>query len=124
MGSAPTILIVEDDWMIADHLKVVLEGFGYSVCGLAASADEAVKLVREEQPAVILMDIRLSGPRDGIDATIEIRGLTPAPVVFVTGSSDTETVARVRASGPATVLFKPLRRGELKEVLARVCPLR
>jgi two-component system, response regulator PdtaR len=123
MGPAPKVLIVEDDWMIGDHLKVVLEGLGYAVCGLAASADDAVKLAREEQPAVILMDVRLQGPRDGIEAVTEIRRLTPVPVVFVTASSDSETLARIRASGRATVLFKPLRRGELKEVLARVCPL-
>lgn len=124
MGPAQKILIVDDDWMIADHLKVVLESLGYSVCGLAASAEDAVKLVREEQPAVILMDVRLSGPRDGIDAAIDIRRLTTVPIVFVTGSSDKETLARIRASGRATVLFKPLRLNELKEVLARVCPLR
>lgn len=123
MDQMPKILIVEDDWMIADHLKAVIEKLGYSVCGLAASAGEAVELARAEQPAAILMDVRLSGPRDGIDAAIEIGRITPAPIVFVTGSSDTETLARIRAGSCATVLFKPLLRSELTEVLARVCPL-
>ena len=124
MGPAPKILVVEDEWMIANHLRVVLEGIGYPVCGVAATADEAVKLAREEKPALIVMDVRLSGEGDGIDAAARIGGRGRPAIVFVTASSDRQTLERMNAQRPAAVLLKPIRLSELKEVLARVCPLR
>jgi two-component system, response regulator PdtaR len=123
MGPAPKILIVEDDWLIGDHLKVVIEKLGYAVCGLAASADDAVKLARAEQPAAILMDIRLLGPRDGIDAGIEINRYRPVPIIYVTGSYDCATRRRLEEQHPAAILQKPMEHEELRAALAGVCPL-
>jgi DNA-binding NarL/FixJ family response regulator len=80
-------LIVEDERMIAEYFKIIVENLGYSVCGIAKTAEEAVHLAEEEDPAMIFMDVRLIGEKDGVDAAIEIYGRKPVPTVYVTGSS-------------------------------------
>src|SRR5687767_14312180 len=68
------ILVVEDEFFISLHIKEVLETLGHVVVAIAISADEAVNIAASERPDVVLMDIRLVGPRDGIDAAREIQG--------------------------------------------------
>lgn len=121
MTAAPGILVVEDDWLTADYMQSTLEDLGYVVCGIAATADDAVRLAREKGPAAVVMDVRLSGPRDGIEAAIEITRHRPVPIVYVTG--DGATRRRVEGQRPAAVLQKPIEREQLSAVLARVCPL-
>jgi len=123
MTAARSILVVEDDWLSADHLRATLLGLGYAVCGPVATADEAVRLARKERPAAVLMDVRLSGARDGIHAAIEIAGQRPVPIVYVTASDDSATRRRLQDQNPAAVLVKPIDREQLRAALARICPL-
>lgn len=121
--SPPKILIVEDDRMIARYFKTLVERLGYAVCGIAATAEEALRLAREEAPAMIFMDVRLRGGADGIDAALAILQERPVPTVYVTGADDQATLERIRADYPSDVLIKPVFREQIEEVLTRFCPL-
>src|SRR5260370_21893954 len=66
------ILVVEDDFLVAAEIEIALSDAGFDVAGVAASADEAVELAQSRRPALVVMDVRLAGQRDGIDSPVEI----------------------------------------------------
>src|SRR6516225_3986684 len=66
------ILVVEDDFLVATEIEIALSDAGFDVAGVAASADEAVELADSQKPALVVMDVRLGGERDGIHAAVEI----------------------------------------------------
>jgi CheY-like chemotaxis protein len=123
MGSAPKVLIVEDERLIAEYFKITIESLGYSVCGIAMTADDAVRLARDEDPAIVFMDVRLSGRKDGIDAANEIHRNKPVPTVYVTGSQEQSTMDRIKTDHPSDILIKPVLQDQFKEALAKFCPL-
>jgi DNA-binding NarL/FixJ family response regulator len=86
---------------------------GYDVVGIARSADTAAELSRSERPDLVLMDIRLVGKRDGIDAALEIYETTGIRCIFATAHCDTETIARARPAAPLGWLHKPYGRDSL-----------
>lgn len=111
------VLIVEDEFLIAEGLKVQVEDQGLSVCGIAATADQAVDLACETRPFLVLCDIRLAGPRDGVDAARDIHTRVGSEIVFVTGSREPSTLDRIRENYPARVLFKPVSDHQLREAI-------
>lgn len=117
---ARCVLIVEDEFLISETLSIMIEDLGLEVCGKAANADEAVQLATAHMPSLVLMDVRLKGSRDGVDAAGDIRRISPVPVIFITGSREPETVARINAGDPAGVLFKPFRFEQLKLIVDRL----
>jgi PAS domain S-box-containing protein len=108
------ILLVEDEALIAMDLERRLERLGYSVTSIAKTADEAVRLAASHMPDLILMDIHLSGKRDGIEAAEEIRKILDIPVVFLTAHNDNDTVERARATGPFGYITKPFDKANLR----------
>ncbi|WP_193367878.1 response regulator [Pelagibius marinus] len=122
MEVAPKVLIVEDERMIAEYFKVLVESLGYDVCGIAKSADEAVRLAREEDPAMVFMDVRLVGAKDGVDAANEICRFKSVPTVYVTGSNEQETIDRIKTDHPADILIKPVLAEQIEDALIRFCP--
>ena len=123
MASERKVLIVEDERMIAEYFRVVVERLGYVVCGIAGTADDAVRLAAEEDPSVVFIDVRLPGERDGVDAALEIHSNRPVPMVFITGSQEPATMGRIKSDHPADVLLKPVLEPQLSEALAKHCPL-
>lgn len=111
------VLVVDDEFLIADLLTEMLVEMGLTVCGSAATADEAVALASQHLPALVLMDVRLKGQKDGIEAAHDIRRIMPVPIVFITGSREPETVQRIRADSDSAVLFKPVRFDQLRQVV-------
>ncbi|MES2163402.1 MAG: EAL domain-containing protein [Pseudomonadota bacterium] len=109
-----TILIVEDEAVIAENLKGGLIHSGYLVCGIAASGDEAFELARHHQPDLVLMDIRLQGPMDGIEAAAILKRELDIPVIFVSAHSDNLTLKRATESTPYAFLLKPYDDRELQ----------
>lgn len=103
-----TALIVEDEFLIAEGLRVQLDHMGIDVCGIAATADDAVDLARRHAPTFILMDVRLQGVRDGVDAALDIHKNVGSRVIFVTGSREQETIDRINMDHAAATLFKPV----------------
>jgi two-component system, response regulator PdtaR len=105
--SVPRILIVEDEYLVALQSEISLREDGFEIVGIAASADDAVRLARLERPALVLMDIRLTGDRDGIDAALEIFRTLGIRSLFVTAHYDDETKNRAKAAAPLGWLAKP-----------------
>lgn len=106
-GVAARVLIVEDDYLVALETENVLLDAGFAVVGVAASADEALKLAREECPDLAVMDIRLFGKRDGIDAAIDIFSETGIRCIFATAHVDAATRGRAQVARPLGWLSKP-----------------
>ena len=113
------VLIVEDEFFISLHTKGLLQALGHVVVAVAVSADQAVSLAGREKPDVVLMDIRLAGLRDGIDAAEDIRRQFGIGSIFVTANTDPHTRQRAEAIRPLGILEKPLTEQRLKLGLAR-----
>jgi CheY-like chemotaxis protein len=123
-ATGDSALIVDDDRLIALAMTMTLEDFGFTICGIAATAAEAVALATEHRPSVVLMDVRLKGARDGIEAAAEIRRLLGTPIIFVTGSGDPLTMQRMRQFKDAVILSKPMMPSDLRAAIDKVLPSR
>jgi two-component system, response regulator PdtaR len=102
------ILIVEDDYLVALQFENALTEAGYEVVDIASTAEEAVQLVPDHQPELVLMDVRLAGPRDGIQAAAEILDRFGVRSIFVSAFSDATTRARADRANPIAWLAKPV----------------
>lgn len=112
------ILIVEDEKITSEHIKLGLESAGYQVVGMVTSGEEAIKKAEELPVELVLMDIHLKGEMDGIDAAEEIRERFGIPVIFLTAYSDENTVQRAKITEPSGYIIKePF--GFIKTVLRR-----
>ncbi len=111
--SRTSILIVENEAIVAADLENKLKRLGYEVAGIAAGGEEALTLADDRQPKLILMDIRLDGPMDGIEAAESIRGRHDIPVIYLTAYSDPATLARVKLTGPFGYILKPFEERDL-----------
>jgi PAS domain S-box-containing protein len=105
--SCKYILIVEDGALIADDLKRRLERSGYTITGIAATGIDAINMAREQRPNLILMDIRLRGAMDGIEAAEAIHQQFDIPIVYLTAHTDPETIARAKQTCPYGYIVKP-----------------
>jgi CheY-like chemotaxis protein len=107
MGSG-SILIVEDEIVVAMSIRSVLESMGYRVAGIAMSGKEAIGLLEGGCPDLILMDITLAGDMDGIELANQINERYSVPVVFLTGYSDENTINRLAETVNYGFLKKPV----------------
>jgi DNA-binding NtrC family response regulator len=104
----PSILIVEDEAIVAEDLAGKIQRLGYDVAGTIDTGEEAVELARHQrQPALVLMDIRLAGAMDGITAAQQIIRECHLPVLFLTAHSDPDTVGLARQTGALGYILKP-----------------
>src|SRR3546814_15526453 len=101
VSAGSCILIVEDEFLIADHLATMIDDMGLAVCGIADTADEAVAMAAQHPPDVGLMDVRLKGKKAGIHAAQRISGAGGCPTAFVTASHEPSTVERHTDDHPA-----------------------
>ncbi|MCG8320414.1 MAG: response regulator [Cytophagales bacterium] len=107
------ILIVEDEVLVGEDIKIQLEELDYEVCQIASRADEALRVIKIHQPDLVLMDINLDGPIDGIEAAKKIKSLYDLPIIYLTDLKDDETFERAKATGPSIYLNKPFNEYEL-----------
>lgn len=107
------VLVVEDEFILAINLQESLESLGYKVLDIADSAAVAIEKATVHRPNLILMDIRLRGEIDGIQAAEEIWNRLQIPVIYVTGHSDQNTVERATLTSPFGYILKPIREQEL-----------
>jgi DNA-binding NarL/FixJ family response regulator len=115
-----SVVVVDDEYLIAAALSAQLEALGLTVCGAAATADQAIALAMAARPAVVLMDVRLGGDKDGVDAALAIHAAVGSKVIFVTGSREPATLARIERDHPAAVLFKPISDWQLRQAIEAV----
>ena len=113
------ILVVEDDFLIATEMETALYEAGFDVAGVAASADEAVELAEAQNPALAVIDVRLGGERDGIDAAVEIFRKLRIRCIFATAYYDQHSVERARPAMPLGWLQKPYSKASLVNAVRR-----
>lgn len=101
------ILVVEDDFLVANEIDIALSDAGFDIAGVAASADEAVELAESQRPALIVMDVRLAGEHDGIHAAVEIFRRLGIRCIFATAYYDQHLLERARPAMPLGWLQKP-----------------
>jgi two-component system, response regulator PdtaR len=101
------VLIVEDEFLIASDLEVALTEAGIEVAGVATSADQAVDIANAERPTLAIMDIRLLGDRDGVDAALELFRVHGIRCVFASAHADEDTRARAQPAHPIAWVPKP-----------------
>ena len=112
-----TILIVEDESIVAMDIEDRLAGMGYQLSGRAASGDHALEIAEHTRPDLVLMDIRLKGDMDGIAAAEEIRRRFHIPVIFLTAYSEDATLDRAKFAEPYGYILKPFDDRELKSAI-------
>jgi signal transduction histidine kinase len=118
--TATRVIVVEDERIVALHLKQQLLKLGYDVVGVAASGEHALRLVSELRPDVVLMDIHIEGPMDGIETAERIPADLLVPVIYLTAFSDEVTLARARGTRPYGYLLKPFSPRELHATVQMV----
>lgn len=113
----PSILIVEDEGVIALDIRATLGRLGYAVAAVAATGSEAIARVEELRPDLVLMDIHLRGEMDGVEAARAIRDRFGVPVIYLTAFADPATLQRARITEPFGYLLKPFEERELHIVI-------
>lgn len=111
------VLIVEDENIVVMELRDRLRMLGYTVAGVASAGEQSIAQAREMGPDLVLMDIRLKGTMDGIEAAEQIRARYDIPVVFLTAYSDEATLQRVKVTEPFGYLIKPFEERELRSTI-------
>jgi len=108
------ILIVEDELLIAEEMRMHLEQIGYQVVGLAIKYTEAIRLIDQYEPDMILLDIQLAGSRTGIDLAKDLaqRGRL-IPFVYITSFADRKTLKAAKSTEPYGYLVKPFNQDDL-----------
>ncbi|MBM9520967.1 PAS domain S-box protein [Desulforhopalus vacuolatus] len=114
---ASSILIVEDEFIIAKDIETSLKNMGYVVCAIVSSGEEAIKKTQKEKPDLVLMDIILKGAIDGIEAARQIRSLFKIPIVYLTAYTDDNTLEKAKITEPYGYILKPFKNRELNNAI-------
>jgi PAS domain S-box-containing protein len=117
MTAKARLLIVEDEGIVAFNIQKRLERLGYSVVGNVSSGEEAIDIVVEANPDLVLMDIKLEGNVDGIEAAAQIRDRFHIPVVYLTAYTDEETLNRAKLTEPYGYILKPFEARDLSTTI-------
>ncbi|MFB8789055.1 MAG: ATP-binding protein [Potamolinea sp.] len=107
------ILIVEDESIVALNIKNRLEGLGYAVVATISCGESAIEAAAKNRPDLVLMDIKLKGKIDGIEAAGQIRSRFQIPVVYLTAYTDDETLNRAKLTEPYGYILKPFESRDL-----------
>ncbi|MDH7574850.1 MAG: diguanylate cyclase [Candidatus Saccharicenans sp.] len=107
------ILLVEDELLIARHIEQMVKNLGYQVAGVVESGEQALRVAAEQAPDLVLMDIRLKGQLDGIEAATRIWKLYSIPIVYLTAFTDEDTLIKATLAEPFGYLIKPFDEKEL-----------
>lgn len=105
--STVRVLVVEDEPLAAEQVEALLLGMGYETVGPASSAQIALALYQTEPIDLVLLDISLRGPVDGLQLAAQLLAHHPVPIIFLTSFADEQTFQQAQALGPAAYLTKP-----------------
>ena len=109
----PKILIVDDEWLTRLEIEGMLTDLGYEVAGQAETGAEAVAMARQLNPDLILMDVKMPGEMNGIDAAREIKAELGTPIVFISGYGDPEYIEAAKEIAPFGYVMKPFDEREI-----------
>lgn len=110
------VLIVEDEFIVANNLRQLLQRFGYEVSGIAASAEEADDILQKNRPDIALLDIRLPGERSGIDIARKLKAENIA-FIYLSANSNQKVLEEAKTTEPYGFLVKPFRKKDLLVML-------
>lgn len=116
--SAPSVLVVEDDALIALNLQHILESCGLDVCGTAATRREAVDLAARTRPAFAMMDMRLADGSNGLDTAAELLHGWGIRSLFISGNLDEDMIRAAEPLNPLGFVGKPFSPGLLVRTLS------
>lgn len=114
---SPQIVIVEDEAIIALELKFILEAKGFRIPKILTTGEQAVNYILKHSPDLVLMDIRIKGRLDGIQAVQQIKKSKKVPVIFLTGNTDLISAQQIKQTRPVAILNKPVAEWELMEAI-------
>jgi two-component system, response regulator PdtaR len=114
------VLVVEDDMVLLFFIKKMVDGLGHNVVATARSAEDAIANAKQSDPDIILMDIRLLGQMDGIEATSEIHKFSKARVIYISGNSDPRYFERAKQTNMHAFLVKPVSTEMIREAIDRL----
>ena len=109
----PKILIVEDEYIIAENLQKSLDKMGYNIFSTVSSGKEALKKINDEKPDLVLMDIVLKGEMNGIETTDRIKSRFKIPVIYISSYVDDKILERAKITEPYGYIIKPFEEREL-----------
>ena len=114
-----SVLIVEDEMIIAAKISMYLEQLGYSIAGILPRGEEAIVHCRQSPPDILLLDIQLKGELDGIETAtaLESEGIH-IPTIYLTANTDANTFERARLTRPHAFLGKPFKKTELHRAIS------
>ena len=118
-SEAISILIVEDDYLVAIQMETALVEAGLESAGIATTAEEAIELAASQHPALAVIDIRLASARDGIDAAIVLLREHGIRSIFATAHHDVHTQSRAAPASPLGWLQKPYSMESLVRVVRK-----
>lgn len=118
----PSVMIVEDEALVALATELALTEFGFDVVGTAATGAAAVELFERRHPDVVLMDVNLKGGMDGCETAMALQSKYEVAVIFVTGQADIATRERMMRTHPAGYLVKPFSPDRLRQVIEATLP--
>jgi len=107
------ILVAEDERIVAEHIRDILQSLGWAVSDIVSSGEEAISKAAETHPDLVLMDIMLDGKMDGVDAAQAIRTRFDIPVVYLTAYADHDTLQRAKLTNPYGYILKPFEERDL-----------
>lgn len=108
MNAQKKVLIVEDEMIIALLLERMVENLDHQVVDKVTSGEEAISAAKKHQPDLILMDIRLKGEMDGIEAMLRIHEMSTIPVIYISGNTDTINQEKIKQTEYIEFLSKPI----------------
>lgn len=108
-----SILIAEDDFIIAKELSLILDGLGFQVLAVHESGEDLLRALAHTKPDLVLLDIHLAGALTGIQTAEEIRRKYDLPFIFLTALADVDTLHLARQTEPYAYLVKPVRKEDL-----------
>ena len=114
------ILVVEDEFIVADDLASILETSGYRVLGTTDSGEAGIDLAKKLRPQIVLMDVFLRGRLTGIEAAERIQRTLKIPVVFLTGQATLRNLNSIKKLNPCGFIMKPFNVDELIACLQNV----
>lgn len=112
-----SILVVEDESLVAKDIQSRLKRFGYTVPDIASSGEKAIKKATEFCPDLVLMDIQLKGKMDGVEAAQQIHVSFNIPIIYITANADESTLERAKRTSPFGYILKPFKEKELKTII-------
>lgn len=112
------VLIVEDEIIIAEDLKMIIESWGHEVIGIAASGKRAIQISRQEEPDIIFMDIQLQGVMNGIETAQKILQNIDAKLIFCSAYNDNEALLKASVVNPLGYIVKPFELEDIKNIFS------